>query len=88
MHGMKSNIILFSTRDIGNEKTIFENRNSHYICNSMCQYFIQVNKKELIEAKKKHIPSSSITELPAKEKTIEIIKEGNNGALPSDITKI
>lgn len=85
---MKSNIILFSTRDIGNEKTIFENRNSHYICNSMCQYFIQVNKKELIEAKKKHIPSSSITELPAKEKTIEIIKEGNNGALPSDITKI
>lgn len=88
MHGMKSNIILFSTRDIGNEKTIFENKNSHYICNSMCKYFIQVNKKELIEAKKKHIPSSGNAELPTKEKIIEIIKEGNMGVLPSDISRI
>lgn len=85
---MKSNIILFSTRDIGNEKTIFENKNSQYICNSMCKYFIQVNKKELIEAKKKHIPSSVNAELPTKEKIKEIIKEGNMGVLPSDISRI
>lgn len=88
---MKSKVLLFSTRDIGINGTLFENVNPQ-ICKELCSYFIKVNQKELNELKSDIVQSLSNNPSAAPELSVdevcEKISQFYEGNLPPEITEV
>ena len=88
---MKSKVLLFSTRDIGINGTLFEHANPQ-ICKELCNFFIKVNLKELNELKSNIVQSLSNNPTVAPELSIdevcEKISHFYGGDLPSEITEV